>query len=111
MIWLRLQPLFIEENPFINHMKSYRTFSVYIFIMLATAAVPVRATSIHASLNLRIYRVNDFYKDNGMVSKGIGIHLTMRDILNTGMNFYVRFRKGKNRIIFRFHHQNYTVYR
>ncbi len=63
-------------------------------LILVTAAT-ASATDIDARLSLRFYRIDDRMKYTDFKAHGIGIRVSLREILNTGFNFYVRYRSGK----------------
>ena len=53
------------------------------------------ATDINARVSLRINRIVDRFGEMDFKSGGIGIHLSMREMFDSGFNFYLRYRGGR----------------
>ncbi len=66
--------------------------TVFVLYLLLSFA---KATDIFGRFSLRTYRISDELNYDDFSAHGIGIHLNLRNMLNSGFNFYVRYRGGK----------------
>ncbi len=64
-------------------------FIVALFLSFA------KASDIFGRFSIRAYRISDQMYYDDFMAHGIGIHLNVRNILDSGFNFYVRYREGK----------------
>jgi len=74
-----------------------KVFSVLPLLIGITLSLLTRAaaTDIDARLSLRFYRIDDRLNETDFKAHGIGIRVSLRQIMDSGFNFYLRYRSGK----------------